>query len=38
MSAPTETRILLATIALIVILSAVMGGHGIWDFAWRPMP
>jgi hypothetical protein len=32
------TRILVATIALIVILAFAIGGHGIWDFAQRPLP
>lgn len=34
----TETRILVATIVLIVVLSFALGGHGIWNFAGRPLP
>lgn len=34
----TGTRVLVATIALIVILSFALGGHGVWTFAARPFP
>lgn len=33
-----ETRTLVATIALIVILSFALAGHGVWTFADRPFP
>ena len=31
------TRVWIATILLIVILAALLGGHGIWSFAESPM-
>ena len=34
----TETRVLVATIALIIILSFALAGHGVWEFAERPLP
>lgn len=34
----TETRILVATIALIVVLAWVNGGIGIWDHAKGVLP
>jgi hypothetical protein len=34
----TNNRVLIATIALIVILAFALDGHGIWDFAQRPLP
>lgn len=34
----SERRILVATIMMLVILAALVGGHGAWDFAGRPFP
>ncbi len=33
----TEHRVLITTIALIVILAALLAGHGVWTFAESPM-
>lgn len=33
----TETRVLVATIALIVVLSFAIGGQGIWEYAKEPV-
>lgn len=33
-----NTRVLVATIALIVVLAFGIAGHGIWSFAERPVP
>ncbi|MFO6447836.1 hypothetical protein ACLBKU_11880 [Erythrobacter sp. NE805] len=34
----TGTRIMVATIMMIVILSYISAGEGIWAFAHRPLP
>jgi len=34
----SETRVLVATIALIVIIAWAIGGQGIWAAAERPFP
>jgi hypothetical protein len=31
------TKVLIATILLILILAALLAGHGIWSFAESPM-
>lgn len=38
MNPATERRILIGTAALVMALSYLNGGQGIWAFAMRPFP